>query len=174
MFEVRCAACKRVEEWEGGHRSVRLEGGARRPAEPGPLAAWRTIADAHDRGAKVVGPCPACGQPLVSAAPEAVGGAYVIDLPGPDILFDDGFVGPDGAMGREAALTRIKAALPPPPPPEVGRLVFTGVAASMGGVGLLLWFAAGAFVLFFLVRGAQTGMLWGQRGTGTYAADFDR
>lgn len=174
MFEVRCGACLRVEEWEGSERvRVRIEGGGRRPSEAPALAAWRTLADARDRGRTVLGACSACGQPLTTAAKGVAAIPYAIDLPGTDVRFDGlDFVGAHGAIGRDAARQRIAAALPPPPPADVGRMVFTTYAAGLGGIGFVLWIAGATFVLFFLIRGAQTGALWGQRGTGIYEKDL--
>jgi len=173
MFEVRCRACLRVEEWSGAERHVRVEGGGRRPAEAPALAAWRTLVDAQEHGHTVVGACPACAQPLTTDAPGATAAAYAFDLPKADVRFDGrAFASASGPLTADEARRRVQAALPPPPPFDVGRLLFTSWAAGLGTVGFVLWIAGATFVVFFLVRGAQTGALWGQRGTGVYEKDM--
>lgn len=92
---VRCRVCHRVEQWSAdGTRTVRTEGGGRRP--PSPERATFEVLAASARGelGPVVARCPACGAPLVADG-AAVRIPWTLPTPqGPIVLADDGTMSP--------------------------------------------------------------------------------
>lgn len=168
-FEVRCPACQRVETWEAEpepHRvEVRLEGGSRRPREPAPVAAWRTLTATLDTpGQTVLGACEACGQPRIAATSEVASRPYRLELDRGALVFSDGgFTGPSGPLDAQEALAFVRSQLPPAERASAGTVAFTSVAAGIAAIIAVAWVFAFGFFLFFVFYGAASGQIFQPR-----------
>ena len=115
MSQVHCSVCHRLEEWTEEGRRVLTEGGGRRPAGDPRGAAWDTIERAWAQGRTIVGPCPACGQPLMGPAHIPAAG-WVLDFPGGALTVgdDQSVTGPQGPLSVEEARAYVLEQTAPP------------------------------------------------------------
>ncbi len=133
--------------------TVLAEGGARRPAVHPELAAWRVVrASLHGQDGVVVGPCPACGQPLVADGP-AERAPWTVRVPTGDVV-----IGADGqiaGLSLAQADERVVAAYPTGfvlADVKPGVALFQGSLLTLMLFPLLVWVAAAFIVVLFLAN----------------------
>lgn len=151
---ARCRTCHREERWRDGALDVvLLDGGQRQPRVHPQRAAFDALADAHDRGLTVLGPCAACGQPMLIAtnATPAATGAWSIDLPdGPLAWRPDGWARADAPLDHPTARALVDAAYRDRSPRNVGQKTFEATVLTIMMTPLLLWVGAVITAVTFL------------------------
>ncbi len=156
-MRVHCPCCHRRETRDGETFKVDLEGGLRAPNPHPTLAAWRSIRRAWaGEWGDLVGPCPACGQPMFSEG-KTDWQPWVMTLPdGDDVtLTADGI---DGAASHrdpdqlDAWLEETWGETLLPRHIRVGQAAFEGGVLSMMLIPLLAWCVAVGSVLIYLLN----------------------
>ena len=138
---IHCLSCLRAEDWSGEQRTVVVEGGRRKPAEHPQLAAWNTVkASLRGEIGPVVGPCPACDQPLVADG-DLPAHPWTVELP-------DGPVQVHSADQIPALEPKLKAAFAEKIRPV--EAVFGGAVLTAMTAPVLLWATAFFIVMWFL------------------------
>lgn len=161
MFDVRCTGCHRLETWNGDPPTrveVRLDGGARKPVGSPSRAAWSALSSIlADPERTVFGACDLCGQPRAASA---LVDPRPYDLHVNDVIYvvTDKVVGPDGPLEDPARV--IEPRLPKPTVQGTSSWLGALLAGLFGVTMFACWLSAMWMVVWFLIRGAQSGELF--------------
>ena len=150
--EVRCLACFRTEQWGPSAREVTFAGGMRKLQIPATLHQWRVAAKCAAGEGVIVGPCPACAQPMVANGPwepvrwEIAGEPQLVVLGA--TITDRGHPADKAAIGaRLEAEHRARLRIPRPTELAVsGFMVFAIVGM------LAMWVFAASFAINFIIH----------------------
>lgn len=153
---VSCPCCLHEERWHGAERTVTVEGGRRRPEGHPQLVAWNTLKEHLGRADRpAVGPCPACGQPLIAEGPLAPV-PWTLTVPGGALVVTDRVTADGAEVAVEVVDQRVQAAF--------GERLEAGSTAVKGAMILpmfapiLLWPVMIFVALWILVNAMRAGM----------------
>lgn len=156
-MRVHCPCCHRRETRDGEACVVVMEGGLRAPASHPTLATWRAIRRAWSgEWGDLVGPCPACGQPMFSEG-ESGWEPWSLTLPdGEDVTVTaDGVesaTGPRDIDAIDATLHDAWGERLIPRHIRVGQAAFEGGVLSMMLIPFLAWCVAVGSVVIYLLN----------------------
>lgn len=144
----------RLETHTDGATTVVAPGGHRRPAEPEGIASWRIVRAAIEGGPAVIGPCPACGLPMIGdPGPSAT---WTIALPDGVITIADGLItGPSGPLSLDEAEQAIESALEDTK--SLGKTAYQTAMFSWIIVWFMVWLMALSCFSLFLCVGVPHG-----------------
>ncbi|MEN0064788.1 MAG: hypothetical protein AAGA48_21765, partial [Myxococcota bacterium] len=141
--------CHRLEVHDESGKRVVTEGGGRRPVDAD-REAWPHLARAAQGDVKVVGTCPQCGQPLLTATPSDLPGAgYDITIGGVEVRLtpDQTLHGPYARLSVDQIQPFVQQTLRRRFELKPMRTLFQSAVLTMGITAPLTVFAAGLFGL---------------------------
>lgn len=158
MSTLSCPACLYTATRTPGAPDVVVQpGGVRRASGHPSLAAWRRLHAARSgTGASVVGPCPKCGQPLLTDEAAAPHPAWTLDTPLGAFQVNETITHPDGTVLSDAEaselledLLRKRMVIAP------FSFVLQSIFLTMGLAPILLWLVATFVALWMFTQMAQ-------------------
>jgi len=166
--EVRCPTCLYRARWsaDGEVLAVEQEGGARAPDPHPTLVSWRIWHAARQGGDRVVGACPQCAMPVLSADLPWADAWTLASKHGPIRVGHDLLEGPAGALDDATVDAWMVDEFQPRFVDQLldVRLFFVAVVLGILGLVLLGWLGAIGYLVNWFIAMANQGNFSGPVG----------